>query len=222
MRPLFVVLFASGVLQAHDPVSTKLTWTQEISRIVYQRCVGCHSKGGNAPMPLVTYADARPWAKAIKDEVLHRRMPPWGAVKGFGDFRDDPSLTQDEIMRIAEWVEGGAPEGDPAYLPALPVRTRRQPVPSGRRVKQIVGPIRVVAIRPLNSIASAQVIATLPDGSTDSPAMAARLQTRVESHIRLPRANRFTARNDRDSVSEVSVRICGCASSERYSITMSS
>ena len=166
MRQLFAVLFASGVLQAHDPVSTKLTWTQEISRIVYQRCVGCHSKGGNAPMPLVTYADARPWAKAIKDEVLHRRMPPWGAVKGFGDFRDDPSLTQDEIMRIAEWVEGGAPEGDPAYSPPCRCEPARQPMPSGRRVKRIVGPIRVLAIRPLNSIASAQVIAKLPDGST--------------------------------------------------------
>ena len=47
-------------------------------------------------------------------------MPPWGAVKGFGDFRDDPSLTQDEITRIAEWVEGGAPEGDPIYLPPSP------------------------------------------------------------------------------------------------------
>ena len=65
-------------------------------------------------MSLLTYESARPWAKAIKEEVLNRRMPPWGAVKGFGDFRDDPSLTQDEITRIAEWVEGGAPEGDPA------------------------------------------------------------------------------------------------------------
>src|SRR3954451_4534955 len=132
MRQLFAVLFASGVLQAHDPVSTKLTWTQEISRIVYQRCVGCHSNGGSAPMPLATYADARPWAKAIKDEVLHRRMPPWGAVKGFGDFRDDPSLTQDEITRIAEWVEGGAPEGDPAYLPPVPKSSSKTGIPRGR------------------------------------------------------------------------------------------
>src|ERR671912_833704 len=142
MRRLSIAAFVGAAcLQAHDPISTKLTWTQEISRIVYRRCVNCHSVGGNAPMPLVTYADVRPWAKAIKDEVLHRRMPPWGAVKGFGDFRDDASLTQEEIMRIAEWVEGGAPEGDPIYLPALSARVTKRLVPAGRVVRKIVGPI---------------------------------------------------------------------------------
>ena len=53
-------------------------------------------------------------------------MPPWGAIKGFGDFRNDPSLTQDEMNRIAEWVEGGAPEGDPQYLPKIPDCLRNQ------------------------------------------------------------------------------------------------
>src|SRR5918993_5053500 len=161
MRRLSIAAFVGAAcLQAHDPISTKLTWTQEISRIVYRRCVNCHSVGGNAPMPLVTYADVRPWAKAIKEEVLHRRMPPWGAVKGFGDFRDDASLTQDEIMRIAEWVEGGSPEGDSAYLPPAPssLLPRSKPSgPAGRRVRNIVGPVKLLAIRPLNSISSAQV-----------------------------------------------------------------
>src|SRR5215204_4019593 len=120
MRLLLLGLAGTGFLFAHDPVSTKLTWTQEISRIVHKRCVSCHREGRPAPMSLLTYENARPWAKAIKEEVLNRSMPPWGAVKGFGDFRDDPSLTQDEINRIAEWVEGGAPEGDPAYSPKTP------------------------------------------------------------------------------------------------------
>ena len=70
-------------------------------------------------MSLMTYEEARPWAKSIRDEVLARRMPPWGAVKGVGEFRDDPSLSQIEIDMIVNWVEGGAPEGD-IYLPVAP------------------------------------------------------------------------------------------------------
>ena len=57
---------------------------------------------------------------AIKEEVLERRMPPWGAVKGFGQFQDDQGLTQEQIGLIADWVEGGAPEGDPALPPKAP------------------------------------------------------------------------------------------------------
>ena len=68
----------------------------------------------------MTYEEARPWAKAIKEEVLARRMPPWNAVKGFGDFKNDRGLTQEQIEMLADWVEGGAPEGDPAYLPKAP------------------------------------------------------------------------------------------------------
>ena len=68
-------------------------------------------------MSLTTYDEARPWAKAIRDEVAARRMPPWGAVAGIGDFAGDPSLSTPEIDLLIAWVEGGAPEGDPVYLP---------------------------------------------------------------------------------------------------------
>lgn len=71
-------------------------------------------------MSLLTYEDARPWAKAMRDEVLARRMPPWDAVKGVGDFRDDLSLPEPEMDVIVGWVEGGAPEGNPIYLPDTP------------------------------------------------------------------------------------------------------
>jgi len=114
------VLAAVAAANAHDPITTKLTWTQEISRIFYRRCLTCHREGGAAPMPLATYEQARPWAKAIRDEVLERRMPPWGAVKGFGEFRNDPSLSEPEIDSLVHWVEGGVPEGNPVYLPDLP------------------------------------------------------------------------------------------------------
>lgn len=103
-------------LRSHDPITTKLTWTREISRIAFKRCGSCHHDGGKA-MDLTTYELARPWAKAIRDEVLSRRMPPWGAVKGIGEFVGDPSLSQPEIDMLVTWVEGGAPEGEPASLP---------------------------------------------------------------------------------------------------------
>ena len=112
-----VVLAAlsSGRSVAHEAISTELTWTRDVSRVFYKRCSVCHRAGGNAPMPLTTYAEVRPWAKAIKHQVLTRHMPPWGAVKGFGTFRNDPSLSLPEIALISSWVEGGAPEGDPEF-----------------------------------------------------------------------------------------------------------
>lgn len=164
------------ILSAHEPITTKLTWTQEISRIVYNRCAGCHREGGAAPMSLITYEETRPWAKAIRDEVLERRMPPWGAVKGFGQFRDDPSLTQPEIDMIVNWVEGGAPKGDDIYLPSAP-RT----FPPPKKVKNAGGiairgrltlerdllaaGIAPQAMRPGSQM---RVIARFPDGSVDN------------------------------------------------------
>ena len=64
-------------LWAHEAIATELTWTRNVSRIFYSRCASCHRSDGSAPMPLTTYAEVRPWAKAIKHEVLARRMPPW-------------------------------------------------------------------------------------------------------------------------------------------------
>jgi len=115
-----VGLVGALAAQAHEPITTKLTWTQEIARIVYKRCASCHHEGG-AAFSLMTYDEARPWAKAIRDEVLERRMPPWGPVEGIRAYRDDPSLTPVEVEMIVSWVEGGAPEGDPVYLPPAPV-----------------------------------------------------------------------------------------------------
>lgn len=116
---LFVGLIGATAVRAHEPITTKLTWTQEISRIIYKRCASCHHDGGTS-FSLITYDEARPWAKAIREEVLERRMPPWGAVEGVGVFRNDPSLTPLEIEMLVGWVEGGAPEGDAVYLPTKP------------------------------------------------------------------------------------------------------
>ncbi|MEK6405982.1 MAG: hypothetical protein AABN34_03355 [Acidobacteriota bacterium] len=82
--------------------------------------MGCHHTGGIA-MSLATYDEARPWAKAIKEEILEKRMPPWPAAKGYGEFRNAPSLTQRDVDLIVNWVEGGAPKGDDKDLPAAPL-----------------------------------------------------------------------------------------------------
>ena len=113
---LLSVLSFSPIVEAHDIITTPITYNREILRIIQSRCASCHRAGGQA-FSLLTYAEARPWAVAIKEEVLSRRMPPWGAVKGFGDFRDDQALTPEQMETITSWVEGGVPEGNEKDLP---------------------------------------------------------------------------------------------------------
>lgn len=116
MRWFALLMCACVPALAHDVITTKVTWDREISRLLFDKCTSCHRDGGTA-FSLATYDDARPWAKAIKEEVLERRMPPYGAVKGFSDLRDDRAMTQEQLEIISDWVEGGAPEGDPNLLP---------------------------------------------------------------------------------------------------------
>ncbi len=161
---------------AHEPITTKLTWTQEISRIVYKHCASCHHESGAAPMSLVTYDEARPWAKAIRDEVAERRMPPWGAVKGFGQFRNDDSLADPEIEMLVLWVEGGAPKGDDIYLPRVPVFpviSRSAPPKRGITVHgetTLAHAITASGIAPgeMPAGASMQIVAKLPDGTVEN------------------------------------------------------
>ncbi len=166
-------LIGALAAQAHEPITTKLTWTQEISRIVYQRCASCHHEGG-AAFSLTTYDEARPWAKAIREEVLERRMPPWGAVEGIRAYRDDPSLTALEVEMLVGWVEGGAPEGDAVYLPRMPEFSAAAPV-SMSAAGGITLPVTLqkaitaaaVTPRDLPDGASMEVTAVEPDGSIE-------------------------------------------------------
>jgi hypothetical protein len=119
-------LFAFCVLpfvfaSAHEPITTKVRFNKEVIRILQRNCISCHREGGAAPMSLATYDEARPWAKAIKEEILEKRMPPWRPVKGYGEFSNAPSLTQHEIDLLVNWVEGGAPKGDEKNLPRSPL-----------------------------------------------------------------------------------------------------
>jgi hypothetical protein len=164
-------LSAPNLCLAHDPITTKITWTREISRIFYRRCFACHNaagKGDAASIPLTNYDEARPWAKAIKDEVLQRRMPPWGPVKGFGDFKNDAGLSSVEIDLIVNWVEGGAPEGEPGYLPKppnLPGRAPRGPLYDRLAVRGAAGLDRDVTVIGIEPSGPVEAAAHLSSGS---------------------------------------------------------
>jgi hypothetical protein len=97
-----------------------VTFTKDIAPILQEKCQNCHRKGEMAPMSLVTYEETRPWAKAIKERVVTRQMPPWHLDKtvGIQDFQNDISLNDDQIATIAHWVDAGAPEGDLKDMPA--------------------------------------------------------------------------------------------------------
>ncbi|MCU1261402.1 MAG: hypothetical protein JWO80_4287 [Bryobacterales bacterium] len=168
-RIAVLLCICSGPILAHDPVTTRITWTQEISRIVQNRCLRCHGEGSS--ISFATYAEARPWAKAIRNQVLTRKMPPWGAVHGAGEFRDDPSLTEPEIERVVQWVEGGAPEGDPIYLPrprSVPavaaIRRHEAARISSTQPLTLKREYAFTAIRPDSPL---EAVATLPDGRVE-------------------------------------------------------
>ncbi|HXG67222.1 MAG TPA: hypothetical protein VNO70_19120 [Blastocatellia bacterium] len=114
-------LFPFALSLAHEPITTKVRFNKEVIRILQRSCLDCHRPGGFAPFSLATYDEARPWAKAIKEEILEKRMPVWHAVKGYGEFANAPLLTQREIDLLVNWVEGGAPKGDDKDLPKEPL-----------------------------------------------------------------------------------------------------
>ena len=172
-------LLAFGVLlqaaSAHDVITTKLTWTREVSRIVRKRCSACHKPAG-AAMSLLTFEQARPWAVAIREEVLARRMPPWPAVAGYGNFKNELRLTEQEISILANWVEGGAPEGEPEFLPThsligrLPVsKPPAGPVlqvHDGSRLQRPVT-LRMIQLRGGPENLQVKLRAILPSGSVE-------------------------------------------------------
>lgn len=99
------------------------TFSRDVAPIFYAKCASCHRPGEVAPMSLLTFRAARPWARAIQEKVTTREMPPWHADRRYGVFRNDLSLTSAEIETISAWVASGAREGDPAELPLPPAFT---------------------------------------------------------------------------------------------------
>lgn len=108
--------------QSAAPATNKqLTFSHDVAPILYKHCVSCHHPGDIAPMSLMTYKDARPWAAAIRQAVVSRKMPPWLADPAVGHWSNDPRLSDAEIETIRAWVEGPKLEGDPKEMPPTPV-----------------------------------------------------------------------------------------------------
>jgi hypothetical protein len=113
------IIAVPGLAAAQAEAQGQVTFTKDIAPVVQRSCERCHRKGGVAPMSLSTYADARPWARAMKLQTSLREMPPWFIDKNIGiqRFKDDISLSDEEIAKIARWADSGAPQGNPADMP---------------------------------------------------------------------------------------------------------
>src|SRR5260221_10609812 len=93
------------------------TYSKDVAPILQQHCQACHRPGEAAPFSLLNYQQARPWAKAMKEAVLMKKMPPWFADPHYGKFSNDRSLSQKDADTIAAWADAGAPMGDAKELP---------------------------------------------------------------------------------------------------------
>ena len=126
--------FSTSAAAAEAP-----TFTKDVAPILFGNCVVCHRAGEVAPMALTSYRAARPWARAIKDKVVSREMPPWHAdPEGSLAFKNDRRLSQADVDTIAAWADGGAPEGNPADLPELP------PIPVGWQIRDLGEPDAII------------------------------------------------------------------------------
>lgn len=101
-----------------DDAAPAPTFSRDVAPIFQNRCQSCHRPGEAAPMSLLSYAEARPWARSIAKAVAAREMPPWFADPAVGRWKNDARLSDEEVRTILAWVEAGSPEGDPAHLPA--------------------------------------------------------------------------------------------------------
>ena len=99
------------------PAIAQPVFDKDVLPILQQHCQECHRTGEIAPMPFLTYAETRPWAKAIREQTAARKMPPWFADPAYGHFANDRSLSQAEIDTLAAWVKAGEPAGDPKDAP---------------------------------------------------------------------------------------------------------
>jgi hypothetical protein len=98
-----------------------VTYAKDVAPILYKNCTECHRPGMSAPMSLMTYEETRPWARAVKQRVVKREMPPWSADPAHGRFKNDPRLDQRDIDTIAAWVDAGAPRGNGRDMPPAPI-----------------------------------------------------------------------------------------------------
>ncbi len=155
-------LMVGSIATGADTSSTSVTFTKDVLPILQANCQECHRPGQVAPMSLLTFQNARPWAKAMKAAVIARKMPPWFADPKYGPYANDHSLRQSEIDVIARWADGGAPEGEAKDAP-VPLQWAE-----GWLMKPdivIDGPTTEVPARPKNNVVEWMTV-TMPTGFT--------------------------------------------------------
>src|SRR5688572_5679972 len=120
------VMGAAGRASAQTAATRQVTFTKDIAPILQRSCQRCHRPGSVAPMSLLTYEEARPYARAMKQRTALRDapwsrgvMPPWHLERNIGiqKFKDDTSLSDEEVAMFATWADNGAPQGNPADMP---------------------------------------------------------------------------------------------------------
>ena len=116
---LLLALSAGLTVPVTAAVAQDVTFTKDVAPILQRSCQNCHRPDSIAPMPLLTYEQVRPWARAIKQNVITRNMPPWHIDPNVGihEFSNSVALSDAEIATIARWVDSGAPQGNPADMP---------------------------------------------------------------------------------------------------------
>jgi len=113
-------MLSSALFGAEVTNSKQVTFTKDIAPIFQAKCQECHRAGSMAPMSLLTFEETRPWAKSIRERVIRRQMPPWHIDRTVGvqKFKNDMSLSDEQIDMIVSWVDSGAPQGNPKDMPA--------------------------------------------------------------------------------------------------------
>src|SRR6478672_8317306 len=131
------LMFSSACFAAET-----ITFAKDVAPILQEKCQECHHTGSMAPMSLVTYAETRPWAKAIRERVITRQMPPWhiDQTVGVKEFKNDMSLSQAQIDLIVSWVDQGAPQGDLKDMPA----PRQWPTANEWKATKELGPPDII------------------------------------------------------------------------------
>ncbi len=115
-----MVLALSFILTTRTITAAAPTFSKDVAPIIYKNCASCHRPGDIAPMSLLTYENVRPWAKAIREQVATRQMPPWHATQPHGTFLNDRRLSDADRDTLIRWADGGARKGDPKDLPMMP------------------------------------------------------------------------------------------------------
>ncbi len=140
-----LLCFAAGMPAQKKAAEKTPTYYRDVLPLMQRHCQACHRVGGIAPMTFETYKETRGYAAAIARATEKRSMPPWFAEKGVGRFSNDPSLSEEEIARLAEWAKAGMPEGAAAEAPRAPKWTGRWTIPAPDVEVKMVQAVKISA-----------------------------------------------------------------------------